>query len=170
MPNSVLDSITKNPWIKKLTDGLSKILTPIKTMFGTVAENAGAFAKTVGKILKPLGFLFSAFDGIMAAINTEGDFLDKLGAFTSAFIGDFVGAPLDLLKDITAWVLEKFGFDILKYSDEDKPDYDVWVLRDIDAFCDIWLWIAKIGNPDFQYNMVHVNEPAINIGGYGFFD
>ena len=111
MPNSVLDSITKNPWIKKLTDGLSKILTPIKTMFGTVAENAGAFAKTVGKILKPLGFLFSAFDGIMAAINTEGDFLDKLGAFTSAFIGDFVGAPLDLLKDITAWVLEKFGFD-----------------------------------------------------------
>jgi len=111
LPSSALDSITKNPWIKKLTDGLSKILEPIKTMFGTVAENAGVFAKTVGKILKPLGFLFSAFDGIMAAINTEGDFFDKLGAGISAFIGDFVGSFFDLLKDMTSWVLEKLGFD-----------------------------------------------------------
>lgn len=66
--------------------------------------------------------------------------------------------------------LEKFGFDISKYSEDEEPDDDAWILRDIDAFCDIWLWIAKIGNPDFQYNMIHVNEPAINIGGYGFFD
>jgi hypothetical protein len=66
--------------------------------------------------------------------------------------------------------LEKFGFDISKYSWYEEPDDDAWTLQDVDAFCDIWLWIAKIGNPDLQYNMVHVNEPAINIGGYGFFD
>lgn len=73
--------------------------------------NIGKFAGFVGKILKPIGFLFSAYDGVMAFMNTEGTFMDKFVAGIGAFIGDFVGAPLDLLKSIVAWSLEQLGFE-----------------------------------------------------------
>lgn len=134
LPNSVLDSITKNPIIQKLTNGLSKILTPFKMMgdyitglfsggggdaktskavkfLGEIGENIGTFAKTVGKILKPIGILFSAFDGVTAFMNTEGDIFDKLSAGIGAFLGDFIGAPLDLLKSVVAWGMSKLGFE-----------------------------------------------------------
>jgi len=74
------------------------------------AANIGKFARFALRILKPIGFLFSAYDGVMAFMNTEGSFLDKFVAGIGAFIGDFVGAPLDLLKSIVAWALEKLGF------------------------------------------------------------
>jgi len=73
--------------------------------------NIGKFAGFVGKILKPIGFLFSAYDGVMAFMNTEGSFMDKFVAGIGAFIGDFVGAPLDLLKDIVGWALDALGFE-----------------------------------------------------------
>jgi len=73
--------------------------------------NIGKFAGFVGKILKPIGFLFSAYDGVMAFMNTEGSFMDKFVAGIGAFIGDFVGAPLDLLKSIVGWALEQLGFE-----------------------------------------------------------
>jgi hypothetical protein len=37
--------------------------------------------------------------------------MDKFVAGIGAFIGDFVGAPLDLLKSIVAWALEQLGFE-----------------------------------------------------------
>lgn len=85
-------------------------LSGVMGISGGVA-NIGKFAGFVGKILKPLGFLFSAYDGVMAFMNTEGSFMDKFVAGIGAFIGDFVGAPLDLLKSIVAWALEKLGFE-----------------------------------------------------------
>lgn len=134
LPNSVLDNITKNPIMQKLTNGLSKILTPFKMMgdyitglfsggggdattnkavkfLSEIGENVGAFAKTVGKILKPIGILFSAFDGVMAFMNTEGDLYDKFTAGIGAALSDFIGAPLDLLKSVIAWGISKLGFE-----------------------------------------------------------
>lgn len=73
--------------------------------------NIGKFASFAGKILKPLGFLFSAYEGVMAFMNTEGTIFDKFVAGIGAFIGDFVGAPLDLLKSIVSWALGKLGFE-----------------------------------------------------------
>ena len=146
LPNTALDNITKKPMIKGLTDGLSKILTPIKTMFGTVADNAGAFAGTVGKILKPIGFLFSAFDGIKAFMDAEGGLFTKLGAGISAFIGDFAGAPLDLVKDITAWVLEKFGFEnASKYLKSFSFETLITDLANgiFSTIGDVWRWLTS---------------------------
>ena len=85
-------------------------LDSVMGISGGVA-NIGKFAGFVGKILKPIGFLFSAYDGVMAFMNTEGTFMDKFIAGIGAFIGDFVGAPLDLLKSIVAWSLEQLGFE-----------------------------------------------------------
>ena len=73
--------------------------------------NIGKFAGFVGKILKPIGFLFSAYDGVMAFMNTEGSLMDKFVAGIGAFIGDFVGAPLDLLKGIVGWAMNALGFE-----------------------------------------------------------
>jgi len=85
-------------------------LDSVMGISGGVA-NIGKFARFVGKILKPIGFLFSAYDGVMAFMNTEGTFMDKFVAGIGAFIGDFIGAPLDLLKSIVAWSLEQLGFE-----------------------------------------------------------
>lgn len=134
LPNSALDDLLKKPIIQTLTNGLSKLLYPFTMMgdfltgifsgsggdaattkvikfLGEIGDDIGAFAKTVGNILKPIGFLFSAYDGVMAFMNTEGDILDKFVAGIGGFLGDFVGAPLDLLKNIVSWGISKLGFE-----------------------------------------------------------
>ena len=72
--------------------------------------DAGKFLKVMGRLLWPLGVFMSALDGIEAYKNTEGSAWDKFSAGISAFVGDFLGAPLDLLKSGLAWVLGKFGW------------------------------------------------------------
>ena len=133
-PNSVLDNILKNPIMEKLTGYISKILTPIRAMgdfleglfsgaggdettkkavgfISKMGTGIGEFASVVGKILKPIGILFSVFDGVTAFMNTEGDILDKAMAGIGAALADFFGAPLDLLKSIISWTMSKMGFE-----------------------------------------------------------
>lgn len=74
---------------------------------GAVAAAGGAVggvAKLAGKILLPLGILFSAFDAFKAWQETEGSFSEKFTAASFAFLGDFIGAPLDLLKSGIVWL------------------------------------------------------------------
>lgn len=111
LPNSALDDILKNPILNKLINGITKTLEPIKNMFGTVVDNAGVFVKNVGRILKPIGFLFSAFDGIAAYMDTEGSIMDKLVAGIGAAVGDFFGSFFDLVKDIFSWAASALGFE-----------------------------------------------------------
>lgn len=134
MSNSVLDNILKNPIMEKLTVYLSKIFAPIRAMgdfleglftgsggddttkkavgfLSKMGTGIGEFASVVGKILKPIGILFSVFDGVSAFMNTEGDFFDKFAAGIGGFLGDFIGAPLDLLKSVVAWGMSKLGFE-----------------------------------------------------------
>ena len=72
---------------------------------------AGGFAKMIGKFLKPIGVVFSLFDGFKAFQDQEGGMWSKLGAGISEAIADFFGAPLDLLKDLVSWAMGKLGFD-----------------------------------------------------------
>jgi hypothetical protein len=69
---------------------------------GAIAAAGGAVggvAKLAGKILLPLGILFSAYDAFKTWQEGEGDPMMKRIADTGfAFLGDFIGAPLDLLK------------------------------------------------------------------------
>lgn len=135
LPNSALDDLLKTPILKTLTTGLSKILAPIKMMgdymsgllaggggaaddagkavgfLTKVGSSVGAFASTVGKILKPIGFLFSAYEAVTSFMSEEGDILDKFVAGIGGFLGDFIGAPLDLLKSIVGWGISKLGFE-----------------------------------------------------------
>jgi len=65
---------------------------------GAAGGAVAGVAKLAGKILLPLGILFSAFDAFKAWQETEGTFGEKFTAASFAFLGDFIGAPLDLLK------------------------------------------------------------------------
>lgn len=78
---------------------------------GLLASGAGGALKLIGKILWPVGILFALYDGFEAYRNSEGDQADKIAAGVSGFIGDLVGAPLNLLKDIVSWTLAEMGFE-----------------------------------------------------------
>ena len=82
-------------------------------MSGGIGRNLGQFfgsvggvAKLFGTILKPIGFVFSIFDGVKTFMNTEGSLFTKLNEGIAAALGDFVGAPLDLLKTGLVWVAD----------------------------------------------------------------
>ena len=87
-------------------------------------SGAGGFLRIVGTILKPLGFFFSAWKGVDAFLKTkDGDgIIEGLGEGISTFIGNFFGAPLDLLKKGVRWVIAKaFGIE-LKEGEEYDPE------------------------------------------------
>ena len=63
----------------------------------------------IGKFMKPIGVVFSLFDGFKAYQNQEGGFLAKIGAGVAEAVADFFGMPLDLLKDIVSWAAGKLG-------------------------------------------------------------
>lgn len=94
------------------------------SLVGDLAGKFGKFAGLAAKILKPIGFIFSFVEGMNEAFKTEGDLIDKISAGVSRFLADFFGAPLDLLKELGAWILKKMGFDkeaesLKKFSIED---------------------------------------------------
>jgi hypothetical protein len=80
--------------------------------FEPFVKTAGSFASLVGKILKPLGFIFSAWEGVTAFMETEGTVFERLTAGIGAFFGDFIGAPFDLMKNAVAWIIGRlFGIE-----------------------------------------------------------
>ena len=107
-----------------LLDDIGKVVTSIGGMVGKestdivkkLVKNAGKFAGLVGKVLKPIGFIFSFAEGITEAFKTDGDIFDKLTAGVSRFVADFIGAPLDLLTDLASWILKKLGFEEVSKS------------------------------------------------------
>ena len=85
----------------------SKIVEFTKSFLG---KGAG-FLKLMGKILWPIGVVMSLFKGVDAYQEENGSAYDKITAGIAATVGNFLGAPLDLLKGLLAWALGKFGFD-----------------------------------------------------------
>lgn len=53
-----------------------------------------------------------------------------------------------------------------EYNNE-SDDYAGDYVLSHDSFVDVWLFIAKLGNPDLTYETL--NSASINVGGYGLF-
>tara|TARA_Y100000004_G_scaffold196385_1_gene266220 strand:- start:121 stop:1983 length:1863 start_codon:yes stop_codon:yes gene_type:complete len=124
----ITNQLTKIPGSEKLSKTVSFFVTQISKAFGFftsaasgvtkflssgIGKNLGQFfgsvggvAKLFGTILKPIGFVFSIFDGVKTFMNTEGSLFTKLNEGIAAALGDFVGAPLDLLKTGLVWVAD----------------------------------------------------------------
>lgn len=114
---------------KSFASGITSFIkgagAPMFEFLGKIGKGAGGIAKLAGKILWPIGIVMSLFDGMNAFKEEEGTFYEKLSAGVGAAVGDFIGAPLDLLKNAVAWVIGKFGFDetsdaIKSFSIEEK--------------------------------------------------
>ena len=87
--------------------GVTKFLSGgIGRNLGQFFGSVGGVAKLFGTILKPIGFVFSIFDGVKTFMNIEGSLFTKLNEGIAAALGDFVGAPLDLLKTGLVWVAD----------------------------------------------------------------
>ena len=82
---------------------------------GKVTGMLGAIGKLAGKILLPIGILFSAKDAWETwSKSPEGTPLSKKLADTAfAFLGDFIGAPLDLITSGINFLYTKvFGLEV----------------------------------------------------------
>ena len=83
--------------------------------FKGISKFVGAGGKLIlavfKKVFYPIGLVFSAFDGIKAYMESDAQtIIGKLGDGVGAFVGDFIGAPFDLLKSGINWVFDKvFG-------------------------------------------------------------
>ena len=62
-------------------------------------------------------------------------------------------------------ILRGFGFIPEEFLGKSWRDESVWIV-DTDGFWRIWLFIAKVGNPELEFEQC---EATINIGGYGMF-
>ena len=128
-PANKLKVSATGSFITTVTERINKLLSPLMKVSAGIADfikgagsglfkfldpfisGARGFASMFSKILWPIGVIMSIFDGVGAYRETNGDQYDKITAGISAAIGDFIGAPLDLLKSLLAWTLKKFGFD-----------------------------------------------------------
>jgi hypothetical protein len=109
-----------NP-IKNISDGIGKFAKgvgkPIFAFFRTIGAlgggSLGKIASVFGKILKPLGFFLSfkaAFDEWM--VTDEASIMKQGTDFIGKFLGNFLGAPLDLIKSLIFKVAEFVGFEV----------------------------------------------------------
>jgi hypothetical protein len=95
---------------------VEKIANFFKSMFGYMSKFGALASKIlplVSKLFLPLTIVITAFESIKAAIQgyADGGILGALEGGISAFFKVLVGAPLDLLKDMISWVLDKFGLE-----------------------------------------------------------
>lgn len=66
--------------------------------------------------------------------------------------------------------VEKLPFDPEEYFYlDDFDDEKVYYLEGADKFFELWLDIAKLGNPMLTYSEVVSDDGSIHIGGYGLF-
>ena len=107
--------------------GASKIFGKIAGAFGTVVKFAGA-------IFRPIAIIVSLFDGFtegMDAAEAEGGgmmmkAITFIKGFFQGFIDSFIMAPLDLIKDVFSWLLEKIGFDNASKALDNFSFSDLW--------------------------------------------
>ena len=111
-----------NP-IKNMSNGIAKFASgvgkPIFTFFRTIGALGGGLLGKIGgvfgKILAPLGFFLSfkdAFDAWM--LTEESNILTQGTNFIGDFLGNFLGAPADLIKSLIFKVAEFVGFEVDK--------------------------------------------------------
>tara|TARA_Y100000592_G_scaffold101128_1_gene185788 strand:+ start:2104 stop:3903 length:1800 start_codon:yes stop_codon:yes gene_type:complete len=79
---------------KDLFNFISKFITPGAAVFGTVMK----------RVLYPIGILMSAFKGVQAFNESDEEGFAKLGDGIGAMVGNFIGAPFDLLKRGIRWL------------------------------------------------------------------
>lgn len=117
-------------------DFITGLVKPIQTFFSAEGPIAKAFGiikqafsifnegsalmkglagigRVIGRLFYPITLIMTAYDtikGALAGYEDEGIIGAIQGAITG-LLNSVIGMPLDLLKSVVAWLLDKFGFD-----------------------------------------------------------
>jgi len=146
------DSLFKKNIIGRATFQVGRLLRPLVAVSEGVAKfatsKAGAFLKTLAqfggkfgalfsKILWPVGFVISLFDGVKAYQESDADgFIAKLGDGVGGFLGSLIGAPFDLLKQGISWVIKKL-FGVETDADgkvKEGQGMAGWIVKQLESF------------------------------------
>jgi len=101
--------------INSVTGIAGKIGSILGKIGRTISKFAGSFgtiAKIAGKIFLPITIIMTAFSTIKEAIAgfATGGILGGIKGAITGFFTSLITVPLDLIKDMVAWLLEKLGF------------------------------------------------------------
>ena len=101
--------------IKPVTDSIGKVMKVLRS----ITKGAFAFGRILGKVFLPISIIMGIFDFVGGAMDGFKKYSEKgffeglvgglLGGISGLLVG-IVGMPLDLLKDMVSWLLEKMGF------------------------------------------------------------
>lgn len=93
--------------------GFGKTVSKIGGYFGSLLKIVKNISGLVSRIFLPLTIIMTAFDTIKDAIAgyAEGGILGAFEGAVTGFFNSLIFGPLDLLKDMTSWVLGKLGFE-----------------------------------------------------------
>lgn len=96
------------------------VIQGFKSGLGMVTRFATTFGRLLARIFFPISIIIGVFDSITGFLDgfkeSEGESLvakviDGIGGGIGKLFGNLVGIPLDLLKNVVAWILGKMGFE-----------------------------------------------------------
>jgi hypothetical protein len=107
---------------------IASIFKTIKTWLGSLGAQIGRIASVVGKVFAPIAIIMTVWDTIKGALDgyAEGGFLGGLKGAIDGFFTSLITVPLDLVKNLVAWVLGKLGFDESAEALQSFSFTDLW--------------------------------------------
>ena len=98
--------------VKNVLSGIGKIMEPLKKIGGGLGSLLKPLMPLIKTIFFPITIIMGIIDGIKGFIEGYKDqgFIDGLLTGLGNILGGIIGAPLDLVKNLAAFLLEKLGF------------------------------------------------------------
>ena len=92
---------------------ITKNFSFVFDLLSKMGSSLSSVAKLAGKIFIPLSLVIAGFEAIKNSFNLflNGKPFEGIKVATTAFVNSLVFAPLDLIKDVTAWIVRKMGFE-----------------------------------------------------------
>lgn len=92
---------------------LSETFSGIRSLLVSLGNSIARVASVVGRIFAPIAIIMTAFDTIRGALDgyAEDGLLGGLRGAIDGFFTSLITVPLDLLRNITAWVVDGLGFE-----------------------------------------------------------
>jgi phage-related protein len=126
-------------------DAAGKATDMIRGAFSVFSEGSAlmkslsAIGRIIGRLFYPITLIMTVWDTVKGAIQGFEDegFIGAIQGAITGLINGVIGAPLDLLKDIMAWALGKFGFDSASEALKGFSVQD-FIARAIDTIFDIF--------------------------------
>lgn len=104
--------------VKNVLSGIGKIMEPLKKLGGGLGSLLKPLMPLLKTIFFPITIIMGIIDGVKGFIEGYKDqgFIDGLLTGLGNIIGGIIGAPLDLVKNLAAFLLEKLGFEAVAES------------------------------------------------------